>query len=366
MVEGNYIGTDSSGATDLENGDDGVDIFDASNNTIGGTTGRDRNVISGNAQDGVFIDGSATGNLVAGNYIGTDVTGTNALGNAYSGVQIADSASENTIGGTAAGDRNVISGNAQAGVFIDGSAMGNLVAGNYIGSDVTGSRRLGNSLSGVEIGDSASNNTIGGTAAGDRNVISGNAQDGVYIYGSATATWSRATTSAPTSPVRRPWETRTPASRSTEARRTTRSAGRWPGTATSSPVTPRTGCSSTACATGNLVAGNYIGTDVTGTKALGNAYSGVEIHRDGEQYDWRDHRRHRNVISGNGGDGIYIHGSGTSNNLVEGNYVGVNAGGTAALETPIGALLVDQAPSNTVGGTTATARNVISGNQREG
>ena len=61
-----------------------MEIVDsASNNTIGGTAAGARNVISGNGSDGVvFIDGSATGNLVAGNYIGTDVTGTMALGNA--------------------------------------------------------------------------------------------------------------------------------------------------------------------------------------------------------------------------------------------------------------------------------------------
>ena len=94
----------------------------------------------------MFIDGSATGNLVAGNYIGTDYTGTMALGNALSGVEIADSASNNTIGGTAAGDRNVISGSPEGGVFIHGSATGNLVAGNYIGTDVTGTMALGNAL----------------------------------------------------------------------------------------------------------------------------------------------------------------------------------------------------------------------------
>jgi parallel beta-helix repeat protein len=135
----------------------------------------------------VFIHGFATGNLVAGNYLGTDVTGTKALGNELVGVEITDSASNNTIGGTAAGDRNVISGSLKGGgVFIHGFATGNLVAGNYLGTDVTGTKALGNALVGVEITDSASNNTIGGTAAGDRNVISGNAGGGVFIAGSAT------------------------------------------------------------------------------------------------------------------------------------------------------------------------------------
>ena len=181
LVAGNYIGTDVTGTMPLGNayvrrGDRrcACEQHDRRDD------GRGRNVISGNVQGGVLIDDSATGNLVAGNFIGTDVTGTKALGNAYTGVEIADSAWNNTIGGTTAGDRNVISGNAQAGVFIDGSATGNLVAGNFIGTDVTGTKALGNGTAGVEIADSAWNNTIGGTTAGDRNVISGNAKDGVF------------------------------------------------------------------------------------------------------------------------------------------------------------------------------------------
>ena len=189
LIAGNYIGTDYTGTRALGNALVGVEITEsASNNTIGGTAAGDRNVISGSAQGGgVFIHGNATGNLVAGNYIGTDLTGTMALENALFGVEITESAWNNTIGGTAAGDRNVISGNVQGGgVFIHGNATGNLVAGNYIGTDLTGTKALGNALVGVEITDSASNNTIGGTAAGDLNVISGNAGGGVFIDGSAT------------------------------------------------------------------------------------------------------------------------------------------------------------------------------------
>ena len=170
VVEGDYIGTDVSGTQRLGNFGDGVDISDASNNTIGGTTAGARNVISGNAQDGgIHLRQRTTGNLVAGNYIGSDVTGTKVLGNAYSGVKIADSASKNTIGGTAAGDGNVISGNGRmvTGIVLTSlaAATGNVVEGNYIGTDVTGTHGLGNVHDGVDIGD-ASNNTIGGTTAG--------------------------------------------------------------------------------------------------------------------------------------------------------------------------------------------------------
>ena len=118
------------------------------------------------------ISGSGTSaNVVAGDLIGTDITGTVALGNGLDGVEINTSASSNTIGGTIAGAGNVISGNASDGVEIDEAATANLVIGDLIGTDVTGTVAVGN-LEGVVI--TGSNNTIGGTAAGAGNLISGN------------------------------------------------------------------------------------------------------------------------------------------------------------------------------------------------
>ena len=368
LVAGNYIGTDLTGTKALGNAYSGVEIADSAwNNTIGGTTAGDRNVISGNAQAGVFIHGSATGNLVAGNFIGTNVTGTKALGNAYSGVEIADSAWNNTIGGTTAGDRNVISGNAKGGVFIHDSATGNLVAGNYIGSDVTGSRRLGNSFAGVEIAASASKNTIGGTAAGDRNVISGNAWAGVFIHDSATGNLVAGNYigSDVTGTI--------PLGNSLSGVEIADSA--WNNTIGGTTAGDRNVISGSVqggvliddSATGNLVAGNYIGTDLTGTKALGNAYSGVEI----ADSAWNNTiggttAGDRNVISGNAQAGVFIHGSATGN-LVAGNFIGTNVTGTKALGNAYsGVEIADSAWNNTIGGTTAGDRNVISGNAKDG
>ena len=99
-------------------------------------------MISGNTNDGVaFIGTGATGNVVAGNYIGTDVTGHAALGNGIDGVLIDAGASDNTIGGTTAAARNIISGNAYAGVEIH-DANDNVVEGDFIGTDVTGTVAL--------------------------------------------------------------------------------------------------------------------------------------------------------------------------------------------------------------------------------
>ena len=186
-VMGNYIGTDASGTQDLGNASHGVSIDDVPNNIIGGTTTGARNVISGNDGQGVVIFGNH-GNKITGNYVGTDATGTKDLGNTYHGVYI-DYGKNNTIGGTTAGERNVISGNNGNGILIEGAgATGNKVLGNYLGTDKNGAA-LGNSANGVYIGE-APDNTIGGATAGERNTISGNDGSGVSIVGD-TATANR-------------------------------------------------------------------------------------------------------------------------------------------------------------------------------
>ncbi len=119
VVEGNYIGTSLAGTADQGNGDDGVRITAVASNTIGGTTAAARNVISGNNSDGVQIEtAGATLNTVAGNYIGLAATGTAGVGNTGSGVVLSTAAVTNTIGGATAASQNVISANTQNGVLV--------------------------------------------------------------------------------------------------------------------------------------------------------------------------------------------------------------------------------------------------------
>ncbi len=175
IIEGNFIGTDVAGTTDQGNTQDGIRISGA-NNTIGGTLAGARNLISGNNDHGVHITGSgATGNLVQGNLIGTDITGTLDRGNSLDGARIASGAANNTIGGTASGARNLISGNNSDGV--DLRSDGNLVQGNLIGTQINGTSARRNSNHGVRI--EGSNNTVGGAGAG--NVIAFNGDDGVFV-----------------------------------------------------------------------------------------------------------------------------------------------------------------------------------------
>ena len=98
------------------------------------------------------------------NDIGTNAAGTGAIANGNDGVEIANGASKDTIGGAAAGAGNVISGNTNDGVEIVGSGTSdNVVAGNLIGTDITGTVAIANASDGLEIDTSASGNTIGGT-----------------------------------------------------------------------------------------------------------------------------------------------------------------------------------------------------------
>ena len=181
-VAGCYIGTNATGTAAAANTQHGVFIVDSPNNVIGGTTPLPSNVISGNAANGVYILGApATGNSVRGNYIGTNAAGTAALANGGAGVDVEAAGANNTIGGTTAGSTNVISGNVGSGVWLYSSTTGTLVQGNYIGTGASGLAAIPNQVHGVALTGGTTTNTIGGTGAAARNVISGNQNVGVRL-----------------------------------------------------------------------------------------------------------------------------------------------------------------------------------------
>src|SRR5205807_2610290 len=128
----------------------GVIIDGASNNIIGGTAPAARNVISGNTEIGVgILNTGTTNNVVQGNFIGTDVNGTSALDNG-NGVEVRSGAQNNTIGGTATGAGNVISGNSGSGIAVTGGS-GTSILGNFIGLNAAGTQGIANGLTGVDI-----------------------------------------------------------------------------------------------------------------------------------------------------------------------------------------------------------------------
>jgi titin len=307
VVEGNYIGTDYRGEFSVGNGLGGIAISFANHNLIGGTAAGAGNVISGNRSDGIRISQEGRETVVQGNLIGTDARGVSRLANASAGIGISGGLN-NVIGGTAAGARNVISGNSATGIALSETG-GNLIQGNYIGTTAAGDAPLGNSFSGIGFSNHSSSNTVGGTDPAARNVISGNLNRGVDIFGAGV--------------------------------------------------------------TGNLVQGNFIGTNVTGTAAVPNGWEGIGLITGTTNNTIGGTAAGAgNLISGNTLAGIGLFGNptdgGPSANVIQGNLIGTDNSGTVPLGNSVGVSLSDLANNNIVGGTTAAARNIISGNQGDG
>lgn len=313
-IYGSYIGVRPDGVTPRGNGQFGVWIRPTANSNIIGTNAdnvRDaleRNVISGSSQDnlrtGVYIESNS--NIVAGNNIGTDVTGMVAIPN-FNGLWVR-TGSSNQIGTSPtsqnqAAERNIIAGNTNVGVSFTSQGSNNFVSGNHIGLNASGTGALSNLL-GVYL-DDVNRTLIGGTSAGERNVISGNLQQGVLISG--------------------------------------------------------------VNAFSNLLQGNYIGTNATGMAALGNGFDGVLL-RNGVAFTrigaFGDggglETGRRNVISGNGGPGVTIQDPTTNDNRVMGDYIGVAADGIAPLGNVNAGVLILNSPNNQVGAP-GTGRNIIGG-----
>jgi hypothetical protein len=308
-ITGCYIGTNQTGTAAVPNAFPGIEMAEGANgNTIGGTTAAARNVISGNNFIGVSIHDSGTNNnVVLGNYIGLNATGKGAIPNIYQGVEIFAGSQGNVIGGTVIGARNVISGNGFDGIaIIDAGSSGNLIQGNYIGLTAPGTAKLANGGAGVVLANSAASNTLGSaTVAGGRNVISGNFYQGIVIADAGTNL--------------------------------------------------------------NNVQGNIIGMNPTGNTALGNGGSGLEIFAAASSNNIGGTANvASNFISGNAGPGVNISGTGTKSNKVLHNFIGTNLGGTAAVPNIAGVQVFNGAQKNTIGGTNASSRNIISGNTFQG
>ncbi len=309
LVLGNWIGLNGTGSAAIPNTNLGIQIYaGAAGNRIGGTTPGERNVISGNTHQGIYIaDAGTTGNVIEGNYVGTDPAGNAAIPNTYSGVAIYGSASGNTIGGAASGAGNLISGNTNQGITIGGAGTNlNVIAGNYIGTNAAGTGPLPNAYEGVAINGGAQSNVVGGGVPGARNVISGNNTQGATINGAGTNL--------------------------------------------------------------NVIEGNYIGTNAAGTATLPNKYAGVQVSTGAQNNTIGGTLPGaRNVISGNASQGIFLAGAAVSGNTVEGNYLGINAVGSAAVPNGFAGVEINGgASSNTIGGTAPGSGNVISGNTFQG
>lgn len=290
-VTGCYIGVNET-ASDTVSNDIGLEFIAGSHKAlIGGNSATDRNIISGNRHIGIrLLDVDSC--TVSGNLIGTDRTGTRALPN-YDGMSMEGVVRYCVIGGTTAAERNIISGNTDYGLPLFGvGATGNVVIGNYIGTDISGTHPLGNTY-GVLFDDGSFGNRVGGASAAERNIISGNVGYGVFFYNNGTHD--------------------------------------------------------------NRLINNYIGTDYSGNSAVANT-AGIII--DGISYK---NIIDGNIISGNVQVGVGINITGSDSNVLVRNKIGVSASDTP-LPNGMDGIRISQGPKQTVIGGSSAEGNVIANN----
>ncbi|MGB7347544.1 MAG: LamG-like jellyroll fold domain-containing protein, partial [Pirellulaceae bacterium] len=305
IIQGNIVGLDVTGLASLSNGD-GITIAEgaSSGNLVGGIGIGQGNIVSGNLGRGVVI--SATGsdnNLLQGNIIGLNLTGTAAIGNGGDGVVIEGGASDNVVGGSNASARNVISGNSGNGIYLDAAGPGNQIAGNYIGTNAAGDAAIANGSNAVNVFNGSDGTIIGTDGDGNDDATEGN------VIGQRINIETSANT---------------------------------------------------------VIAGNLIGVTADGLSDLEAGTNGTGIYvvsnsgtRIGTDADGTSDNLERNVISGFA-DAIHTRG-GSSNNTIAGNFIGSDITGNAPIPNRWGILLFTSS-LNTIGGPDLVQRNVIVAN----
>ena len=284
---------------------DGTNSGGASDNGLLFSAGSDGSIVRGLVinrfnQDGISIF-DASNITIAGNYLGTSVDGLTDLGNEARGLgsSIGTSSDNNIVGGLNPEDRNIISGNSDAGgpngnegISICDVCDNWTIQGNYVGVDATGLVAMPNESNGIGVNTGGTGNIIGGTATGAANVLSGNGTGGME-------------------------------------------AG-----------------------DGSIVQGNLVGVGYNGLTDVGNSNMGISM-RGGNTVGGNTEAA-RNIISGNNNLGLLI---GGSNNTIQGNYIGTNMNGeVSGVGNTNAGLLFLASDNNMVGGTNSNQTNVIAGN----
>jgi len=235
-----------------------IGAFSSRNNLIGGTGAADRNVISGNEDAGLYLEDSDL-NQILGNYIGTDKNGTFAVPN-LCGIAISSSTA-NIVGGNTAAARNLISGNTQGGMDLT-LCSSTIIQGNYIGTNAAGTQAIPNTY-GINLRLFNNDNQIGGNFSTEGNLISGNDSMGIKLVGVF-----------------------------------------------------------------NRIQGNRIGVQADGISPLGNGEAGISIPEGNGNEIGGPNSTQGNIIAFHGGDGIRIHAAtgSTESNLISHNAIFRNMG----------------------------------------
>lgn len=423
IIRGNKIGTNAAGSAAIANLVHGIEINNNSQRTIiGGALAAQRNIISGNGQIGVQVINSPSPQFI-NNYIGINAAGTGALANSFHGIFLNGSASSqiinnvisgngifgllihdcnshiirgnkvgtnaagsaalanvaasgisflrsnlNTIGGTGAGEGNLLSGNGDVGLRFEAS-NNNTVAGNLIGTDITGLNRISNVMGIFATG--SSNITIGGTTSAHRNIISGNQINGLlfeancndiiirnnYIGTNINGGGDRSVIG----------NGQVGLYMSTNCLRTNvidnviSGNGRlWGGSGgNGTGIIFANGCSD------GIITGNIIGQQADGTTAMGNYENGMVILANcNNLVIGGTTSALKNVVSSNGFQGIVINGS--HNIDLFGNYCGTDINGTLARGNGQSGIILIFANNCEVGRAVAGAGNILSNNAELG
>lgn len=306
VIKGNNIGIAPNETTAIGNLSTGIDITDSDNNTIGGSTAGDGNVVSNNTDNGITLNNSNNIDLF-GNIVGLDATGLIAMGNLSQGISLSNGSSTNNIGGSGANERNIVGANLESGITLENAGNNNTLRNNYIGIGSDGTTALGNLYHGIDINGSTSSTIVGGSGTNEGNFIANNGNTGAGWFGSGVIIQSTTVS--------------------------------------------------------HEVYGNYVGLDATGA-AAGNYQDGIALFNDADNNSIGGPGDSANYISANIGSGISIQ-QGSDDNAIQGNHIGTNVAGTTAIPNNYG-IYIDASSGNTIGGADATMRNIISGNTASG
>ena len=394
VIAGNRIGTSADGNSSVRNRSAGILLTDGARGVLVGTNGdgigdeAERNLISGNEYFGVRITGSSTQqNTIAGNLIGTNAGGTARLGNWDAGISISDGAHHNLIGtnntadGHNAAESNLILGDQRL-IWIHGG-FDNVIAGNSLGVNKAGTQQFYATHAIVITGGSQRNRVgtdgVGANNDRERNIIAGDSHGRIVVSDSNTNDNRISGNDIGL----------TPSGTSSfgfciqgiivsgGAKRTLIGTdGDGNGDLDERNILVGHGTAIEVAGEGTsdtVIAGNYLGLSASGTERLGNITavnvfgraSKTRIGTDGSNDAFNIHER--NVIAGSGtGPGIML--SRTTDVVIAGNYIGLNAAGTVGMFTTYGITATDHVLNLRIG-TNGDGRaddlegNVVSGNQ---
>lgn len=236
-------------------------------------------------------------------YIGCNSFGTLAAANGLNGIQIEASANNNLLGGLAACDGNLISGNSGFGVSINAS-IGSSISGNIIGLNATGSSSIANSSGGILAVAGSDGTIIGGSLLSQRNIISGNGSgvtgNGINLDGLS----------------------------------------------------------------GSIIRGNFIGLNITGATGIGNAENGISLNGVLNNTIGGSGTNDGNTIADHNFHAIVLN-NGSNNCTVQGNNIGTNSDGTVAIGNDDSGVIIINSTGGTIGGSGSGEGNILSGSLSE-